>query len=429
MSTGLLVLFGAFAGLAILQVPIAISMLVAGFAYLFATGQDLGIVTDQVMNSLYGSYVLLAVPMFILAANIMTAGTISERLWKAADAFVGWLPGGLGHVTILVSLVFSSMSGSALADAAGPNLIALRMMRDIGGFKAGMATALTAAAATIAPIIPPSIPMVLYALNSGASVGALFLGGIVPGLLMGVALMIGFAVMAHRGNLPRGARPTRREAVAVIGDAAIPMTIPVVLLGGIWSGAFTPTEAAAVAAVYSLFIGTVVYRVISWSSLWNSIVDSTRISSSIMLMIAGAFMMNYAITAERLDHMLAAWIAGAGLSQMGFLVAVNIAFLLLGCMIDTGTLILVFVPMMLPTVHALGINTVHFGVLITINIMIGLITPPFGMLLFTLAKLGEVPLRQVVAEIWPYVAILVAVLLLVTFVPQTVLWLPSLFGF
>jgi len=381
------------------------------------------------MNSLYGSYVLLAVPMFILAANIMTISSISERLWKAADALVGWLPGGLGHVTVLVSLVFSSMSGSALADAAGPNLIALRMMRDIGGFRAGFATALAAAAATIAPIIPPSIPMVLYALNSGASVGALFLGGIVPGLMMGIALMAGVALIAKRQNLPCGKRRSLSELRGITADALIPLSIPVVLLGGIWSGAFTPTEAAAVAAAYSLFIGVVVYRAIRLRALLAAIGESMKVSSSIMLLIAGAFIMNYAITSERLDRILAEWILTAGLSQVEFLIVINIVFLLLGCIIDTGTLILVFVPMLLPSVQALGIDPVHFGVLMTINIMIGLITPPFGMLLFTLAKLGEVSLRVVIAEIWPFVGILVAVLMAVTFIPQTVLWLPRLFGF
>ncbi|QDL94021.1 TRAP transporter large permease (plasmid) [Paroceanicella profunda] len=429
MSAGLTTLIASFVVLALARVPIALAMLVSGFAYLFVTGQDLGIVADQVMNSLYGSYVLLAVPMFILAANIMTIGSISERLWRAADALVGGLPGGLGHVTVLVSLVFSSMSGSALADAAGPNLIALRMMRDVGGFRPGFAAALTAAAATIAPIIPPSIPLVLYALNSGASVGALFLGGIIPGLVVGVLLMAGLALMARRQGLaprPAGPRGTRRTALA---SAAVPMTIPVVLLGGIWTGVFTPTEAAAVAALYALFIGTAVYRAIGLAALGHAIAESMRVSSTIMLLIAGAFMMNYAITVEQLDRALAAWISGAGLSQTGFLIAINIAFLALGCMIDTGTLILVFVPMLLPTVHALGIDPVHFGVLITVNIMIGLVTPPFGMLLFTLAKLGEVPLSEVIGEIWPFIGILVTALALITFVPASVLWLPGVLGF
>ena len=429
MSVGLTTLVAAFVGLALLRVPIAIAMLSAGFAYLIATGQDPGIVTDQVMNSLFGSYILLAVPMFILAANIMTVGGVSERLWRAADAVVGAAPGGLGHVTVLVSLVFSSMSGSALADAAGPNLIALRMMRDVGGFRPGFAAALAAAAATIAPIIPPSIPLVLYALNANTSVGALFLGGVVPGLLMGILLMAALVVIARRTDLPRRPALPLREIGRAVVAAAIPMTIPVVLLGGIWSGVFTPTEAAAVAAVYALAIGTLVYRAIGPRVLWGAVSESMKVSSAIMVLIAGAFMLNYAITAERVDQALAAWITGAELGPLGFLLTINVVFLLLGCVLDTGTLILVVVPILLPTVGALGIDPVHFGVMVTMNIMIGLITPPFGMLLFTLAKLGEVNLRAVMVEIWPFVLILVLALLIVTLVPATVLWLPGLFGF
>nr|WP_319248570.1 TRAP transporter large permease [uncultured Celeribacter sp.] len=429
MSLGLTALLISFVALALARVPVAVTMLASGFIYLAVTGQDLGIVTDQVMNSLYGSYVLLAVPMFILAANIMMISSIADRLFRAAHALVGSLPGGLGHVTVMTSMLFSSMSGSALADAAGPNLIALKMMRDVGGFRPGFATALTAAAAVIAPIIPPSVPMILYALNSGASVGALFLGGIMPGLIMGVALMIGLAVMARRRNLPRGLPLAKGELGDVLIRAIIPMSIPVVLLGGIWSGVFTPTEAAAVAAVYSLAIGVLIYRAITWKSLWSALVDSMRTSSSVMLLIAGAFIMNYAITAERLDRVLVDWVQGAGLSRLEFLLLINVVFLGLGCLIDTGTLILVFVPMLLPTVTALGIDPVHFGVLMTINIMIGLITPPFGMLLFTLSKLGNVPLREVIGEVWAFVGILVLVLALVTYVPSTVLWLPHVFGF
>lgn len=429
MTWGLATLFGTFAALALLRVPISVCMLASGFAYLVLTGKDPGIVTDQVMNSLYGSYILLAVPMFILAANIMTVAGISERLFRAADALVGWLPGGLGHVTVTTSLVFSSMSGSALADAAGPNLIALRMMRDVGKFRPGFAAALAAAAATIAPIIPPSIPLVLYALNSNTSVGALFLGGIVPGLIMGALLMAGIVIVAKRTNLARRPRLPMTEISRALAGAIIPMTIPVVLLGGIWSGVFTPTEAAAVAALYALAIGVFVYRAITPKALWDTLTSSMKVSATIMLMIGGAFMMSYAITAERLDRSIADLVTEWELATWAFLLLVNIVFLILGCILDTGTLILVVVPILLPSVAALGIDPVHFGVLITINIMIGMITPPFGMLLFALAKLGDVPLRSVMSEVWPFVGILIIALLLVTYVPATVLWLPHLFGF
>ncbi|MCB2030576.1 MAG: TRAP transporter large permease subunit, partial [Rhodoferax sp.] len=250
MSLAFAILLAVFVVGSLLRVPLAISMLSAGMAYLFASGQDVGLAADQVMNSMYGSYVMLAIPMFILAANVMNAGTISERLWSAADVAVGRMRGGLGQVTVLVSTVFSSMSGSAITDAAGPGMVAIKMMRSVGGYKPGYAVAITAAAATIAPIIPPSIPMVLYALLTGTSVSAMFLGGVVPGLMMALSLMLTIAVLARREGLPKGNSLSGAKAWTAIRRGLLPMTLPVVLLGGIWSGVFTPTEAAAVAAFY-----------------------------------------------------------------------------------------------------------------------------------------------------------------------------------
>jgi len=429
VSTPFIVLLVAFVGLSLMRVPLALSMIAAGFVYLKLSHQDLGIATDQIMNSLFNNYVLLAVPMFILAANVMNAGTISKRLWQAADAAVGHLHGGLGHVTVPVSVAFSSMSGSALADAAGPGLIALKMMREVGGFRPGFAAAVTAAASTIAPIIPPSIPLILYALNSNASVGALFLGGVIPGLIMAVLLMTTIALLAWRTGLAPRPWPGWPALGKAMGGAVIPMTIPVVLLGGIWSGAFTPTEAAAVAAVYALLVSVFVYRAYDWATLWTVLVESMRASAVVMMLIAGAFLINYAVTAERLDQTLAAWIIGAKLTPAEFLLLINVVFLILGCLIDTGTLILIMVPLLLPATHTLGIDLVHFGVLITINIMIGLVTPPFGLLLFTLAKLGDVPIDEMVRNIWPFIAALLVALAIVTYVPATVLWLPHHVGF
>ena len=429
MSAPFIVLLVAFVGLSLARVPLALSMITAGFIYLKLSHQDLGIATDQIMNSLFNNYVLLAVPMFILAANVMNAGTISKRLWQAADAAVGHLHGGLGHVTVLVSVAFSSMSGSALADAAGPGLIALKMMREVGGFRPGFAGAVTAAASTIAPIIPPSIPLILYALNSNASVGALFLGGVIPGLIMAVLLMATIALLARRTGLAPRPWPGWPALGKAMGGAAIPMTIPIVLLGGIWSGAFTPTEAAAVAAVYALLVSVFVYRAYDWGRLWAVLVESMRASAVVMMLIAGAFLINYAVTAERLDQTLAAWIIDTKLTPPEFLLLINVVFLILGCLIDTGTLILIMVPLLLPATHALGIDLVHFGVLITINIMIGLVTPPFGLLLFTLAKLGDVPIDEMVRNIWPFIAALLVALAIVTYVPATVLWLLHHVGF
>lgn len=428
MSTAFIVLVVVFAIAAVMRVPIALGMLASGIAYLFASKQDIGLAGEQIMNTLYNSYVLLSVPMFILAANVMNAGTISERLWGAANALVGRRRGGLAQVSVVVSMVFSSMSGSAISDAAGPGMVAVRMMRDVGKYKAGFAAAIVAAGATIAPIIPPSIPMVLYALTSNASVGALFLGGLVPGLLMGVALMLTVSLLARRRNLPMGDSIEGAEKRRVLVAALLPLTLPVVLLGGIWTGAFTPTEAAAVAAFYAMLLAGFVFRTLGWKALFAVFVESTRSSAVVMLLIAGAFIINYAVTTERLDQQLAAWIGGMNLSQIEFLLLVNVVLLVLGCIIDTGPLLLVILPVMLPAVKALNIDLVHFGVVGVVNLMIGLITPPYGMLLFVLAALANIPLREVISEIWPFVLALIAVLLLITFFPVLVTGLPHLFG-
>jgi C4-dicarboxylate transporter, DctM subunit len=429
MSAAFATLLATLLGLVLLRVPIALSMICAGFAYLWVKGDDPGLVVDQVMNSLFNSYILLAIPMFILAANVMNAGTISERLWRAADAVVGRARGGLGHVNVSVSLVFASMSGSAVADAAGPGMVSIRMMQKVGGYPPGLAVAITAASAVIAPIIPPSIPMVLFALNSNTSVAALFLGGIIPGLMMGLALMLTIAIIAPRMNLPRSPAQSARQVGWSLAGAILPLTLPAVLLGGIWSGMFTPTEAAAVAAIWAFVLAIVVYRALNLAAVWGVLRNSMASSVVVMLLIAGAFLINYAVTAERLDRALAALITEADLAPWMFLALVNVIFLVLGCLIDTGTLILVLVPLLMPTVHALGIDPVHFGVVITVNIMIGLITPPFGLLLFVLGGLSGVSIPQTVRYLWPFLLALLVCLIIFTYVPATVLWLPRYFGF
>lgn len=429
MSTPFLALIVVFVGLSVLRVPIAFAMLAGGLAYLGIGGRDMGLAAEQIMNSLFNSYVLLAVPMFVLAANVMNAGTISERLWSAANAVAGRARGGLAQVTVLVSVIFSSMSGSALADAAGPGMVAVKMMREVGKYPRGFAVAITAAAATIAPIIPPSIPMVLYALFANASVAALFLGGVVPGLMMAVALMLAVAVIARRRKLPPGEKLGARQTWRALGRGALPMTLPVLLLGGIWTGAFTPTEAAAVAALYAMLLAGFVYRTLNGRALYAVIVESLRASTVVMLLIAAAFVVNYAVTTEQLDKGLAAWIAGQNLSPLQFMLIINVIFIVLGCLIDTGTLLLVLVPVLLPTVKALGIDPVYFGVVIIVNLMIGLVTPPFGMVLFVLSGLTKTPVGEVSREILVFALVLMATLFVMVFVPQTVLWLPHLFGF
>ncbi len=429
MSLGITVLACVLVAAMLLRMPIGFSMLAAGIAYLLAKGQDPGLVAEQVGNGLYNSYVLLAVPLFVFAANIMNAGTISERIFDFCRVLVGRMRGGLAQVDILVSVVFSGMSGSAIADAAGPGLVTIREMLKKPEYPRGFAAAVVVASATLGPIIPPSIPMVIYALVSGASVGALFLGGVVPGLLMALLMMGVVHVIATRRNMPREEKIPLREWPAIAFRGALPLSLPVVLLGGIYSGVFTPTEAAAVAALHALILAALVYRALTWRSFWAVVLESTRGSAVITIILAGSFILNYAFTAEGVPQAMAQWVEGLQLSQVKFLLLVNLMFLVLGCFLDVSVLLLVFVPMLLPAAKLLGVDLVHFGVLVVLNMMIGLIHPPFGMLLFVTKALTGIPIGEMMKEGWPFLIMLLLLLLAMTLFPQIVLWLPQTMGY
>jgi C4-dicarboxylate transporter, DctM subunit len=429
MSVALSVMLAVLALGLLLGSPIGFAMLASGVAYLWVTGQDMGLVAEQVLNGLYNSYVLLAVPLFILAANLMNAGTVSERIFDFCRVLVGRMRGGLAQVDVLVSVVFSGMSGSAIADAAGPGLVTIQQMLKKPEYSPGFAGAVVVASATIGPIIPPSIPMVIYALVSGTSVGALFLGGVVPGLLMAALLMLGVHIIATRRNMPREAPLPWSAIPPIIWRGALPLSLPIVLLTGIYSGAFTPTEAAAVAALHALILAGLVYRALDWRSLFGVLLESTRASAVITIIIAGAFVLNYAFTAEGVPQQLAQWIDSMHLSPLQFLLVVNVVFLVLGCFLDTSVMLLVFVPMLLPAAKLLGIDLVHFGVVVVVNMMIGLVTPPFGMLLFVTKALTGIPIADMLREGWLFLVMLLLCLLALTLFPQIVLWLPQSMGY
>lgn len=429
MTFGLYALVLTFLLLAMLRLPLALAMFAAGAVYFFATGQDAGLLAGQVMSQMTGIYVLVAIPMFILAANIMNASGISERLWGAADAIVGRLRGGTGHVSVLVSIIFSSMSGSAVTDAAGPGLVSVRMMRKFGGFPPELAIAVTAASAVIAPVIPPSIPLVIYAMLSGASVGTLFLAGIVPGLLMGLTVSGTLMVIARRHNLPPGNSFGIKEVIPKLGKASIPMTLPVVLLGGIWTGFFSPTEAAAVAALWAILLGMTVLRSLRLGQLRESFTQSLLQTATTMLLIASAFVVNFAIANEGLAASISNMIEGTELTPLQFMLMVNLLLLVLGCFLDGSVILLVFVPLLLPTVRDLGIDLNYFGIVAIINFMIGLITPPYGLILFVLNGLTGVPLPKIFRAIIPFIIALIGLLLVLTIFPGIIMWLPNLFGF
>ena len=429
MSTALLALALVLFATMLLRMPIGFGMLAAGIAYLLASGQDLGLVAEQVCNGMYNSYVLLAVPLFVFAANLMNAGTVSERIFDFCRILVGPMRGGLAQVDILVSVIFSGMSGSAIADAAGPGLVTIRQMLKKPEYTPGFAGAVVVASATLGPIIPPSIPMVIYALVSGTSVGALFLGGVLPGFLMAALMMLVVHGIAVRRNMPREAPVPRAQWAGLVWRGALPLSMPLVLLGGIYSGAFTPTEAAAVAALHALVLAALVFRALSWRRFWAVVMESARASATITVILAGSFVLNYALTAEAVPQALAQWVSAQGLSRTGFLLLVNVLFLALGCVLDVSVLLLVFVPMLLPAARLLGIDLVHFGVLVVLNMMIGLIHPPFGMLLFVTKALTGIPIGAMMKEGWPFLLMLLGLLLAITFFPPIVLWLPRTMGY
>jgi tripartite ATP-independent transporter DctM subunit len=429
MSAAFGLMLAVFVGVALLRGPIGLAMIAGGIAYLGASGRDMGLAAEQILNSLFGSFVLIAVPMFIFAANVMNAGALSERLYALAHAFMGRFHGGLAHVNVLASVIFSGMSGSAIADAVGPGMVEIEMMCKGNRYPRAFAVAVSAASATIGPIIPPSIPMVLYALVSGASVGALFIGGIVPGLLMAAAMMLAIVWIARRRNFPMEAPVPWRKIPRIFLDTLLPLLMPVVLLGGIYSGVFTPTEAAAVAALYALVLALFVYRALDWRGLVSVLADSARSSAVVGVIVCGAFVFNYALATEQIPGRIAAWFAVLDLGPVGFLLVVNLVFLVLGCMLDITTLLLVLVPLLVPVAKSLGVDLVHFGVVIVFNMMIGMLTPPYGVLLYILAGLTGTPVKEIVRELLPFIAALLVVLFLITFVPSLVLALPALAGY
>ena len=419
----------AITGLALLGLPVGHAMIAGSILYLLLAGLDMGTVAEQFLNGMYSNYIILAVPLFILAAELMNIGSMTERLMTFCNAIVGRFRGGLAQVNVLQSIIFAGMSGSAIADAAGSGKIMQNMMTADGKYPASYAAALTAATAVIGPIIPPSIPMIIYALVSDASIGYLFLGGVVPGLLMAAFQMILVTVHARTRNFPVEPPTPLREIPGITWRALPALMMPVVLLGGIYSGVTTPTEAAAVAAAYALFISVVLYHSVSFADFYRSILASARTTASIGMLIAGALVFNYVVTIENIPHSLSVLLTSWELSPAGFLVLVNVILLLLGCVLEGTTIILVILPVFIPTANALGIDLVHFGVMCVVNIMLGLVTPPYGLLLFIMTRIANVPLRDIVRDVLPFLYTMILSLIVITFFPDTVLWLPRLFGY
>jgi len=430
------VIIGAFAAavigivvLSLIGLPIGHAMIAGSLLYFWMRGIDMGTAAEQLLNGMYTSYLLLAIPLFILAAEFMNSGSIMDRLLRFCNALVGRFRGGLAQVNVVQSIIFASMSGSALADAAGSGKIMQTMMTRDGRYPPAFAAALTAVSSVIGPIIPPSIPLVIFALVTDTSIGWLFIGGIVPGLLIGAVQMGLIAVTARRRNFPVEPPVPMRELPRLTWEALPALLMPVILLGLLYSGVTTPTEAAAAAAAYALLISMFLYRSIRLRDVYRSLLGSARITISIGMLIAGALVFNYVITVENIPKTLAAVLKAWELSPLAFLLFINVLLLILGCFLEGTTILLIIIPVLMPTAKALGIDPVHFGVVAVVNIMIGLVTPPYGLLLFMMMRIADIPLRDLVREVMPFLAVMIGALALITLIPDLVLFLPRLLGY
>jgi C4-dicarboxylate transporter DctM subunit len=416
-------------GLAFLGLPIGLAMMCGSILYLLLAGLDMGTVAEQFLNGMYSNYVILAVPLFVLAAEIMNSGSMTERLLRFCNLLVGRFRGGLAQVNIVQSIIFAGMSGSAIADAAGSGRMMQNMMTREGRYTPSYAAALTAVTAVIGPIIPPSIPLVIYALVSDASIGYLFLAGVVPGLLMSLMQMGQVAWTARRKNFPVEEAVPLRDIPRITWRAFPALMMPVILLGCIYTGVTTPTEAAALAAFYALVISVLVYHSLTAREAYSALLISTKTSASIGMLIAGSLVFNYVVTVENIPNSLRVILTAWDLTPVQFLILVNVILLLLGCVLEGTAILLIIVPVFIPTAQALGIDMVHFGVVVVVNIMLGLVTPPYGMLLFIMTNISGAPIKDIIRDCMPFLFWMVVCLALITFIPEIVLWLPRMAGY
>ena len=425
LSTALLIFLLIFVLIFILRMPIPMGMMTACVFYFLVSGESPKMVAQQTLKTFYTNYTIIAVPLFIFAANVMNSGKVTEKVFGFAMGFVGRFKGGLGHVNVLASLVFSGLTGSAIADASGLGKMEIDAMR-AEGYDDGFSCAVTAASATIGPIFPPSIPMVIYSMLSGASVGALFMGGMVPGILLAIALMIYIMIVAHKRNYPISEKVNIKAFLKYTINAIPAILTPVILLVGIYTGVMTPTEAGAVAGLYALIVAVFGYRVLKWDGFKQVLIDTVKATGTTSIMIGAATTISYIVAKEQVATTVATWITGLTDNKYIFLLIVNISILILGMFIDTSVIQVVFIPILLPIAKAFGIDLVHFGLVVIFNMMIGLSTPPFGMLLFITSGISGTPLKDVIKEIWAPLVTMLLVLAVITYIPDVVLFLPKM---
>jgi len=421
----LLFLFATLFTLLVLGVPIAVCLGGASLLYVALSGSVPEVVVAQRMISGIDSFPLLAIPFFILAGNLMNNGGITNRIFDFAKALMGWMRGGLGHVNVGASIVFSGMSGAAVADAGGLGTIEIKAMRD-AGYDQEFAVGITAASSTIGPIIPPSLPMVIYGVMASVSVGQLFVAGLIPGLLMGLALMLMIFFLARRRGYQRDAAFSWSVLWQTFKRAIPSLFTPIIIVGGIMTGVFTPTEAAIAAVVYALFLGGVVYRILTWRRLFQVSMETIETTAVILLIVAGASIFAWILTSNQVAQQVVGLLGPLADNPVATLIIINVVLIIVGCFMETIAAITILVPVLLPLAVASGVDPVHFGVIMILNLMIGLLTPPVGMVLYVLSRVSNIPFERCMRGTLPFLVPLIVALLMVTFIPALSMWLPEL---
>ncbi|NPC55958.1 TRAP transporter large permease [Caenimonas soli] len=425
-----IILIAAACGYLTLGVPVAIALgLATATALALTDSYPLLVLMKETFTGI-DSFPLMAVPFFILAAELMSGGSLTDVLLRFAGQFVGHKRGGLGYTNVVSLTFFSGISGSALADAAGPGSMLIRMM-DKAGYKRSYAAALTASTAIVGPIIPPSITMIVYALQDEAvSVGALFVAGVLPGILIAIAMcVVNWHVSRQRNYKGDGGRPVLAQILSTTWKALPALLLPVLILGGMRAGWFTPTEASVVAVFYALLCGKYVYRTLEWKAVPDILARSALLTASVLIIIAMSASFAWLLTIEGLPQQMADWLIGMKLSPWTFLIAVNILLLIFGIFIEPLPGVMVLVPILAPVAAKLGVDPIHFAMIVIYNLTLGMITPPVGGLLFVTSNVSRVPLSELVSELRPFLWAHGAVLVLLTFIPALSTWLPHALGF
>ncbi|MGL5117065.1 MAG: TRAP transporter large permease [Beijerinckiaceae bacterium] len=417
-------IMGAWFGALLVGVPLFASMGLAAFAFVWFAGIPAGIIPQKVAQSA-NSFPLLAAPLFILMGNIMNAGGVTDRIFAFARACVGWLRGGLCHANILASVIFAGMSGSAVADAGGVGTLEIKAMKD-EGYDAETAAAITAASATIGPIIPPSLPMVIYGVSADVSIGGLFLAGVIPGFLMAGSLMLMVSEVARRRNMPRHPFPGMRDLWIAYKRAHWALMTPVILFGGMIAGLFTPTEAAAVATCYALILGLFVYGDFNLKTLPQLIVDTVETTGVVLALVMTAAALGWCLSISRIPQTVGPMIVDLVGNPLMFLLAVNLLLLFVGCFMEALAAMLILIPILTPAAAQFGIDPIQFGLIFVLNLMIGTITPPVGVVLFVTSKIAGISFEAMSRAIIPWLMPLLAVLVAITLWPPLTTWLPKL---